>query len=169
MLWIMLKSNEPSGPESIQSCVNPFHQQFLPWPTKGWPCEIMGPKPFTRPSSLLVDLGDIWPPQPVLSYRTKWPTGWKREWFYLKADEKKREKLMTMVMSPLSLSIGKKWVRSMDLFDLLTVLSLKNNSRSPCKEWLDMIETMCNEILGNYTKKEDQLMTTTFDIRPNDD
>jgi hypothetical protein len=25
-----------------------------------------------------------------------------------------------------------------------------------------MIETMCNEILGNYTKKEDQLMTAAF-------
>jgi hypothetical protein len=35
---------------------------------------------------------------PVLSYRTKWPTGWKGEWFYIKADEKKRGKLMTMVM-----------------------------------------------------------------------
>jgi hypothetical protein len=41
---------------------------------------------------------------PVLSYRTKWPIGWKNEWFYMKADEKRREKLMTMVMSPLSLS-----------------------------------------------------------------
>jgi hypothetical protein len=29
-----------------------------------------------------------------------------------------------------------------------------------------MIETMCNEILGNYTKKEDQLMTAAFGIRP---
>jgi hypothetical protein len=43
---------------------------------------------------------------PVLSYRTKWPTGWKSEWFYMKADEKKREKLMSMVMSPLTLSFG---------------------------------------------------------------
>jgi hypothetical protein len=43
---------------------------------------------------------------PVLSYRTKWPTGWKSEWFYIKADEKMREKLKTMVMSPLSLSFG---------------------------------------------------------------
>jgi hypothetical protein len=42
----------------------------------------------------------------VLSYRTKWPTGWKNEWFYMKADEKKRGKLMTMVMSPLSLNFG---------------------------------------------------------------
>jgi hypothetical protein len=42
----------------------------------------------------------------VLSYRTKWPTGWKSEWFYIKADEKKREKLKTMVLSPLSLSFG---------------------------------------------------------------
>jgi hypothetical protein len=29
-----------------------------------------------------------------------------------------------------------------------------------------MIEAMCNEILGNYTKKEDQLMTAAFDTRP---
>jgi hypothetical protein len=41
---------------------------------------------------------------PVLSYRTKCPTCWKGEWFYFKANEKKRGKLMTMVMSPLSLN-----------------------------------------------------------------
>jgi hypothetical protein len=29
-----------------------------------------------------------------------------------------------------------------------------------------MIETMCNEFLGNYTKKEDQLMTAAFGTRP---
>jgi predicted secreted protein len=29
-----------------------------------------------------------------------------------------------------------------------------------------MIETMCNEILKNYTKKEDQLMTAAFGTRP---
>jgi hypothetical protein len=25
--------------------------------------------------------------------------------------------------------------------------------KEPCQEWLEMFETMCNEILGNYTKK----------------
>jgi hypothetical protein len=30
-----------------------------------------------------------------------------------------------------------------------------------------MIETMCNKILGNYTKKEDPLMTATLGTRPN--
>jgi hypothetical protein len=30
---------------------------------------------------------------------------------------------------------------------------------------LELIEKMCNEILGNYTKKEDQLMTATFGTR----
>jgi hypothetical protein len=43
---------------------------------------------------------------PVLSYRTKWPTRWKGEWFYIKADEKKRGKLMTVVMCPLTLNFG---------------------------------------------------------------
>jgi hypothetical protein len=42
----------------------------------------------------------------MIGYRTKWPTGWTNEWFYAKADEKKREKLMSMVMSPLKLSFG---------------------------------------------------------------
>jgi hypothetical protein len=43
---------------------------------------------------------------PVIGYRTKWPTGWMSEWFYIKVDEKKKEKLMTMVMSPIRLSFG---------------------------------------------------------------
>jgi hypothetical protein len=38
--------------------------------------------------------------------------------------------------------------------------------KKPCTEWLEMIETMCNEILGNYIKKEDQLMTAAFGTRP---
>jgi hypothetical protein len=38
--------------------------------------------------------------------------------------------------------------------------------KEPCQEWLEMIEVMCNEILGNYTKKEDQLMTAAFSTRP---
>jgi hypothetical protein len=42
----------------------------------------------------------------VIGYRTKWSTGWTSEWFYIKADEKKRENLMSMVMSPLRLNFG---------------------------------------------------------------
>jgi hypothetical protein len=38
--------------------------------------------------------------------------------------------------------------------------------KKPCTEWLEMIETMCNKILGNYTKKEDQLLTAAFGTRP---
>jgi hypothetical protein len=38
--------------------------------------------------------------------------------------------------------------------------------KKPCQEWLEMIETMCNEILGNFTKKEDQSMTVAFGTRP---
>jgi hypothetical protein len=34
-----------------------------PRPTKGWPCEILGPRPFARSFSLLVDPGNIRPPQ----------------------------------------------------------------------------------------------------------
>ena len=35
----------------------------------------------------------------------------------------------------------------------------------PCAEWLELIETMCNEIVGIYTKKEDQLMAAAFGTR----
>jgi hypothetical protein len=147
---------------------------------------------------------------PVLNYRTKWPIGWKNEWFYMKADEKTREKLMTMVMRPLSLSfrmtrplcnmqLGSpcqlaevefivvaeqistrdlsyvKWLgnakkkeagKKHELVRLAYRFKFEKQFKKPCKEWLDMIETMCNEILGNYTKKEDQLKTAAFGTRP---
>jgi hypothetical protein len=42
----------------------------------------------------------------------------------------------------------------------------KKHFKEPCQEWLETIEVMCNEILGNYTKKEDQLMTAACGTRP---
>jgi hypothetical protein len=156
---------------------------------------------------------------PVLSYRTKWPTGWKSEWFYVKADQKKREKLKTLVLSPLSFSyrltrplsrmssgspcqqvvaefrVVTEQIGTRDLvqeflaYGLFLMLSewnmpklkgekkrnelvrlpyhfkFKKQFKEPCQEWLEMIGAMCNEILGNYTKKEDQLMTAAFGIR----
>ena len=42
----------------------------------------------------------------------------------------------------------------------------KKHFKVPCQEWLDTIEVMCNEILGNYSKKEDQLMIAAFGTRP---
>jgi hypothetical protein len=157
---------------------------------------------------------------PVLSYRTKWPTGWKSEWFYIKANEKKREKLKTKVMSPLSLSFGltrplcrmtsgspcqqdvaefrvvaeqistrdlvqeylanrtsptlsefsmsklKGTKKALELVRLPYRFKFEKQFKDPCQEWLEMIETVCNEVLGNYTKKEDQLMTAAFRTRP---
>jgi hypothetical protein len=29
----------------------------------------------------------------------------------------------------------------------------KKHFKKPCQEWLDTIEVMCNEILGNYMRK----------------
>jgi hypothetical protein len=157
---------------------------------------------------------------PVLSYRTKWPTSWKGEWFYIKADEKKRGNLMTMVMWPLSLNFGmtrplcnmqlgspcqlatvefrvvaeqistrdlvqeylanrtsptssdwgmpklKGTKKKYELVRLPYHFKLEKQFKEPCQDWLEMIETMCNEILGNYTKKEDQLMAAAFGTRP---
>jgi hypothetical protein len=39
---------------------------------------------------------------PVISYRSKWPAGWKSEWFYVKVDEDEDK----LVQSPLELTFG---------------------------------------------------------------
>jgi hypothetical protein len=137
----------------------------------------------------------------------------------MKADEKKRVKLMTMVMSPMRLSFGmtrsfchmqlgspcqlaevefkvvvaeistrdlvqeylanktfpsssgwgmpkkKEGGNKYELVRLPYHFEFEKQFKKLFIEWLEMIETMCNEILGNYTKKEDQLMTAAFGTR----
>jgi hypothetical protein len=151
----------------------------------------------------------------VISYRTKWLTGWKTEWFYVKIDERKEK----LVQSPLELTFGltrpqcnmtpgapcldavgefrivsehigtrdlvqeylanrvfptlREWgmpklkgeKKKNELIRLPYHLKFKKHFKEPCQEWLDTIEVMCNEILGNYTKKEDQLVTAAFGTR----
>jgi hypothetical protein len=153
---------------------------------------------------------------PVISYRSKWPAGWKSEWFYVKVDEEKEK----LVQSPLELNFGetrpqcnmtpgspsqialaefrviadhigtrdlvqeflafrvfptlKEWEmpklegekKKGELVRLPYHYKFKKHFKVPCQEWLDTIEVMCNEILGNYSKKEDQLMTAAFGTRP---
>src|SRR6187455_2010809 len=154
---------------------------------------------------------------PVISYRSKWPAGWKSEWFYVKVDENKEK----LVQSPLELIFGetrpqchigdlkgptwaalgefeiisehigtrdlvqeflafrifptlKEWEmpklegekKEGELVRLPYRFKFKKYFKKPCKEWLDTVEVMCNEILGNYSKKEDQLMTAAFGTRP---
>jgi hypothetical protein len=150
----------------------------------------------------------------MISYRSKWPAGWKSEWFYVKVG-KDKEKL---VQSPLELIFGetrprcrmtaegptwtalaefkiiaehigtrdlvqeflafrvfptmKEWTmpklkREKKEAELVRLYyKFKKYFKAPCQEWLDTIEIMSNEILGNYSKKEDQLMTAAFDTRP---
>jgi hypothetical protein len=153
---------------------------------------------------------------PVISYRTKWLTGWKTEWFYVKVD-KKKEKLVQSLLelvfgetrpqcnmlseSPCQIALGefrvvsehigmtdlvqeflafrvfptlKEWdmpklkgeKKKKELVRLPYYYKFKKHFKEPCQEWLDTIEVMCNEILGNYSKKEDQLMTAAFRTRP---
>jgi hypothetical protein len=153
---------------------------------------------------------------PVISYRSKWPTGWKSEWFYVKVDEEKEK----LVQSPLELIFGetrppcnmtpegptqialaefrviaehigtrdlvqeflafkvfptmKEWAipklegkkKEGELIWLPYHYKFKKHFKVPCQEWLDTVELMCNEILGNYSRKEDQLMTAAFGTRP---
>jgi hypothetical protein len=53
-----------------------------------------------------------------------------------------------------------------ELVQLPYHFKFKKHFKEPCQEWLDMIEVMCNEILGNYMRKEDQLMIAAFGTRP---
>jgi hypothetical protein len=46
--------------------------------------------------------------------------------------------------------------KKLELVRLPYRFKFQNTFSGPCVEWLEMIESMCNEILGNYTKKEDQ-------------
>jgi hypothetical protein len=59
---------------------------------------------------------------------------------------------------------GKK--KEKELVRLPYYYKFKKHFKEPCQEWLDTIEVMCNEILSNYSKKEDQLMTASFGTRP---
>jgi hypothetical protein len=63
LLRLLFKFIGSSGLALIQSYVNPLHWTSLPRPTKGWPCELLGLRPFARSFSLPVDPGDICPPQ----------------------------------------------------------------------------------------------------------
>jgi hypothetical protein len=153
---------------------------------------------------------------PVISYRSKWPAGWKSEWFYVKVDKDEDN----LVQSPVELTFGETRPRCNMTPDGPTQIALaefrivsehistrdlvheflafkvfptmrdwempklegekkkeklvrlayyykfKKQFKKPCQEWLDRIEIMCNDILGNYSKKEDQLMTAAFGSRP---
>jgi hypothetical protein len=50
-------------PESAAFSGRPTPPVVLARPTKGWSCEVTGPRPRARPSCLLVDSGDICPRQ----------------------------------------------------------------------------------------------------------
>jgi hypothetical protein len=153
---------------------------------------------------------------PVISYRSKWPAGWKFEWFYIRVDEdedKLVQSLLELIFgetrppcnmlpgSPSQIALAefrviadhigtrdlvqeflafrvfptlKEWEmlklegekKKGELVRLPYHFKFKKLFKVPCQEWLDTIEVMCNEILGNYSKKEDQLMTTAFGTRP---
>jgi hypothetical protein len=60
---------------------------------------------------------------------------------------------------------AKKEIEKWIFVRLLYRLKEQSVFKHPCADWLKMIEVMCNEILGNFTKKEDQLMTAAFGDR----
>jgi hypothetical protein len=108
----------------------------------------------------------------VIGYRTKWPTRWTREWFYVKADEKKREKLMTMVISPLRLSFG--MTRPLCNMQLgspcqlaeveLRVVAGHISTRDLVQEYLANITFSMSSEWGMPKKKEEGKNTNLFDF-----
>jgi hypothetical protein len=58
------------GLESVAFSGRPIPLVALARPVKGWPCGVTGPRPRARPFRLLVDPGDICPPQrPILEIK----------------------------------------------------------------------------------------------------
>jgi hypothetical protein len=124
----------------------------------------------------------------VLSYRTKWPTSWKSECrmtsgspcqqavaeFRVVAEQISTRDLVeeylanrvSPTLSEWSMPKLKGTRKKNELVRLPYRFKFEKKFKEPCQEWLEIIETMCNEILGNYTKKEDQLMTAAFGTRP---
>jgi hypothetical protein len=56
--------------------------------------------------------------------------------------------------------------KNYELVQLPYRFKFQKRFKEPCTEWLELIETMCNEILKNYMKKEDQLMIAAFGTQP---
>jgi hypothetical protein len=73
---------------------------------------------------------------------------------------------MSPTLSEFSMPKLKGTNKALELVRLPYRFKFEKQFKKPCQEWLEMIETMCNEILGNYTKKEDQLMIAAFDTQP---
>jgi hypothetical protein len=63
LLRSLLKSIGPSGPASIRPCVNPLYWTFLPGPRRGDLADYWAHGSLARYLVLLVDPGDIRPPQ----------------------------------------------------------------------------------------------------------
>jgi heat shock protein HslJ len=76
------------------------------------------------------------------------------------------DNMVSPTLSDWSMSKLKGTKKKNELVRLPYRFKFEKQFKEPCQEWLEMIETMCNEILGNYTKKEDQLMTAAFSTRP---
>lgn len=49
--------------------------------------------------------------------------------------------------------------------NLMYTYRCKSQFGEPDDEWIEAIESTCNEILGNYTKKEDKALTVAFGAR----
>jgi hypothetical protein len=82
---------------------------------------------------------------PVIRYRTKWPTGWKNEWFYVKVDEKKEK----IVQSPLDLTFG----LTRPLCDML--------QGSPCREAVGEFRVV-SEHIGTRDLVQEYLANRVF-------
>jgi hypothetical protein len=71
----------------------------------------------------------------------------------------------SLTLSEFSMPKLKETKKGLVLVRLPYQFKFEKQFKEPCQEWLEMIETVSNEVLGNYTKKEDQLMNAAFGTR----
>jgi hypothetical protein len=101
LLRLPFKLIGPSGPASIQSCVNPLYRMCLPRHTKGWPCKLLGPQAFRevfQPSS---------GPRGYLSPTSPQSLGWF--WNKRLKDSRSSLQFFILIRNALKISLSSRW------------------------------------------------------------
>jgi hypothetical protein len=128
---------------------------------------------------------------PVPTFWKRWPGAWMEEWFYVKNDLKAREDIKEVIMRPIWSRFGlqrpkveideaaeacQKAFGTVCFFigtrDLIQEHIYSLQSMAACIElgnaegnWLKCIEVTSDELLGSYSKAEDNALSTAFGSR----
>jgi hypothetical protein len=121
---------------------------------------------------------------PVPTFRKRWPRAWMEEWFYVKNDLKAREDIKEVIMRPIWSRFGLRrpkieideaaeacqkafgtvcfFIGTRDLIQEHIAFRYGDKFDEPNDDWLKCIEATSDELLGSYSKAEDNALSTAF-------